>query len=369
MARANAVTDRATPATDRQAWIDTLRGTSIILVILVHTASFAGFNENDTLLFARLIDGINDAAAPLRMEIMFLLSGFFVSRGLSKGWRQYNLGKVNNILYPFVVWSLIAYSINKVGATFFGGRWGDWYDLLRLLVGATDYTWFLYDLFVFYLITPLLRRYNPLLVVGLALVIAFSLPREWFMWLPGYGDNVPGFERPIYKVNDLFYYFIFFFAGDYLVKNRIDLKAITHPAALALSAAAALTVLGLGYFNVVGKTWPGYAPLVLAALPIFCKVAVVASNSLLSAPVTYIGRNSIVFYLVHYPLYMVLVFVLKKLGIVDSSALFLLLLSAGLLVPLLVVVIKNTRQFNVVSLLFSPEFLMERRDKPLASEA
>ena len=343
----------ATAKTARQSWIDILRGTSIVLVILMHTASFSGYADSTTTM-ALLIQDINHSVAPFRMEIMFLLSGFFVHKSLSKGASTYYSGKLKNIFYPFVLWSVITFSINMVGAQFFGGRWGDWHDLLRLAVGSTDFTWFLYDLFLFYLITPFLRKYNLFLVVGGALLIALLLPQEWLAFLPGYGPNLPGFERPIFTFNDKAYYFIYFFLGDYLIRRQIDLTQITHKGLLALSAVAAVAILYMGYLNFEGKTSPNFLPLVLLALPIIFKLSVLASKSRYSEVLAYVGRNSIVFYLVHYPLFMVLIFLLKKAGIVHTGLLFSVMLVAGLVVPYIVILAKNSKALGFINILFAP---------------
>lgn len=348
----------ATPAPSgakaaRQSWIDILRGTSIVLVILMHTASFSGYADSTTAM-ALLIQDINHSVAPFRMEVMFLLSGFFVHKSLSKGASTYYSGKLKNIFYPFIVWSVITFSINMVGAQFFGGRWGDWADLLRLALGSTDFTWFLYDLFLFYLITPLLRKYNLFLVVGSALLIALLLPQEWLAFLPGYGPNEPGFERPIFTFNDKAYYFIYFFIGDYMIRRQIDLTQITHKGLLALSSVTAVAVLYMGYLNFESKTSPIFLPLVLLALPIIFKLSVLASKSRYSEGLAYVGRNSIVFYLVHYPLFMVLIFLLKKAGIVHTGVLFSVMLVAGLIVPYLVILAKNSKALGFINILFAP---------------
>lgn len=348
---------RATPELlskgSRESWIDVLRGTSIMLVILVHTASFSSYSDSTTVM-ARLIQDINQSVAPFRMELMFLLSGFFVHKSLNKGASTYYTGKLKNVLYPFVIWSLITFSINMVGAQFFGGRWGDWHDLLRLAVGATDYTWFLYDLFLFYLITPFLRKCNVVLVVGGALLVALFLPREWFAFLPGYGPSPPGYERPLYSINDKVYYFIYFFIGDYLIRRHIDLPLISHKGLLALSTVAIVAILYMGCVNVIVKTSPLYLPLVVLALPIMFKASMLASKSRYSEVLAYVGRNSIVFYLVHYPLFMVLVFLLRKAGINENGLLFSLLLVTGLVVPYLVILAKNSKALGFINILFAP---------------
>ena len=88
----------------RADWIDVVRGTAVILVILVHalqrTELFTGHE------FAGL-ETLTIVVTPLRLPAMFLLSGLFVTRSLAKGIRPYAAGKLRRIAWPYLLWSVL----------------------------------------------------------------------------------------------------------------------------------------------------------------------------------------------------------------------------------------------------------------------
>lgn len=308
-------TARAHPP--RETWIDLIRGASIVLVIMFHALEFALKGVSPVAEHSWVIDAgywINEAAGPFRLELMFLLSGLFVQRGLQKGRSRYLQGKLGNILYPFIVWSLISFALRLTGALVAKDEALDWTLVDRLAMGSSAATWFLYYLFVFYLITPLLRRARPVAVIAVCLALAIALPRG--------GAISPNF----------FYFFIYFFIGDQLVQRDIDLTRYTSRPALLLAAAALTGTVAIACLTDIHKTWPGYLPLVLASLPGLVWLACRAGGAWPTRALHFIGRQSIVFYVVHFHLFIALVFLLRPL-IPRTDLLFLALLGSGLLVP------------------------------------
>lgn len=328
------------PARDRHRWIDLLRGTSVLMVIILHARQYAFFGYVDEpasvqgSLLTDLVATLNVSFAPFRMQLMFLLSGLFVARSLDKGSAQYLSGKLRGVLYPFVLWSLVIFVVRDGSATLLKGAPVAWDQLLMIVTGSSTLTWFLYDLFIFYLVTPYLRRFHPLLVVLGALALA--------LWVPGSAYLHPA----------LFYYFIYFFLGDYATRARVDLSARPPAALLLLSVLSLAAVIGVSNTTTLAKQWPGYLPLVLGALPALIQAAVWASRRRWSAPLMYIGRNSIVFYLVHYPPYLVLAYLLHRISH-DGTLIFCVLLLSGLTGPLTLCLIRDRCAGRWVEWLFS----------------
>ena len=90
----------------RSSWVDSAKGLGIILVVYGHVArglSSAGLFKDADLF--RLVDSI---IYSFHMPLFFFLSGlFFYSSLLKRGRAGLVLNKVDSILYPYVLWSLI----------------------------------------------------------------------------------------------------------------------------------------------------------------------------------------------------------------------------------------------------------------------
>lgn len=325
---------------ERAVWIDVLRGTSGLLVILAHAQAFARdqagaawAGAQDTLLMAA-VSLLNQIMAPLRMELMFLLSGMFVAHGLAKGRRRYVAGKLNHVLYPFLVWVLLNFVLREGGSVLLMGEPINWGHLGELLIGHAPPTWFLFDLAVFFLVVPWLRRW-PLWAVLPALVALSLLVR--------------GVATP--HDGELFYHLAFFLCGDALVRSRRDPTRAPRWL-LAVSVLCLCTIAVLATHTALDKTWVGYLPLVLGGLPLLAMLAAAVARTPLAAPLAYVGRNAIVFYVVHFTLFIALAFVLGR-ATRDGMVIFAVLLACGVGVPWLLCVLRRTPGFRWVELLFS----------------
>lgn len=328
------------PLRPRQSWIDVLRGTSVLLVIILHARQYAFHGyvpEQATVQGSVLTDAVglmNVSLAPLRMQLMFLLSGLFVARSLDRGSGAYLSGKLRNVLYPFVLWSLVMVLVRDGGATLIKGVPFPWGQLGAIVTGSSSLTWFLYDLFIFFLVTPYLRQFSPLRVVPVALALAWLVPDS------------------MYQHPGLFYYFIFFYLGDWISRSGHDLAAPPGPRILVPSSLCLIALLLVANLAGLPPVWPGYLPLVLGSLPLLVYCAQAASRRRWSAPLTYIGRNSIVFYLVHYPPYLVVSYLLHKVTLNGTLSLVGLLL-AGTGAPLLICLARDHLGLRQLDWLFS----------------
>lgn len=111
----------ATSQHGRDDWVDWLRGASVLMVIVLHAYGFAfdaypelrsGATEQASALMLS-IEHLNRSLAPLRMQLMFLLSGLFVARGLDKGIAPYLGGKLRHVLYPYLLWSVLIFALRE----------------------------------------------------------------------------------------------------------------------------------------------------------------------------------------------------------------------------------------------------------------
>ncbi|MCD2170205.1 acyltransferase [Microbacterium sp. JC 701] len=256
--------------------MDVLRGTAIGLVIINHSILFAG-QQGD---LPEPIEAFNSVFAPVRMPLMVFLSGLLVAPSLRKGWRQYTVGKLRRILWPYLVWSVIVVGIDSATdlATGGGVPWGDW---LRVLYSPLAHLWFLYYLLAYYAIALITRKMNALVVATVALgACVFAPDDSWSRFL---------------------LLLAAFMAGKWVSDRPQRLEAaIAHPivvilasAVFAVGAAVAVAGVDLRYEAVS-------APLVAGGVI----AAIAASQRIQHAralrPVRFVGRFSLVFYLSHW---------------------------------------------------------------------
>ena len=294
----------------REDWIDVVRGTAVALVILVHamqrTELFTGheFSGLETLTIA---------VTPLRLPAMFLLSGLFVARSLAKGPRAYATGKLRRIAWPYLLWSVLLIAFFWILLETTGIGFG-WEVTWRILYDPIEHMWFLAYLLLYFGVAMLLR-WVPAPYLLLAVVALSAVPVEG-QWLRFWANAA------------------FFFAGVTLAEHRDVLEravarfwpsVVMLVAALALSTGHALRVLVL-------PEAPWNLPIVLMfVLGAAGAARPVASSVWLAAP-RYVGVESIVFYIVHWPVVSFAAqFAAAKQA--DPWTTFAVALAAGLLIP------------------------------------
>src|SRR6478735_4086004 len=95
----------AAPSTDdRLHWMDLLRGCAVLLVIAFHASTYPiefGMEVPDVLVT------INVALTPFRLPTLLVLSGMLLPRALEKPLGRYYAGKARNILWPYLVWTVL----------------------------------------------------------------------------------------------------------------------------------------------------------------------------------------------------------------------------------------------------------------------
>lgn len=291
----------------RQSWIDVVRGLAVILVVLVHamqrTELFTGHE------FTRL-ETLTIIVTPLRLPAMFLLSGLFVTRSLAKGPAAYVTGKLRRIAWPYLLWSvlLIAFFSTLLRVTGIGFGWEVFW---RIFYDPIEHLWFLAYLLLYFGIAMLLRWVPaPYLLLGVIALSAVPVEGQWLRFWANAS---------------------FFFAGVMLSAYRDKIvrgfwvSVAMFVAALALSAAHALRLLQL-------PEAPWNLPIVLLFIVGAAGITSPIARSVWLAPARYVGVESIVFYIAHWPVVsFVAQFCAEKQA--DPWLAFAASLAAGLLVP------------------------------------
>lgn len=298
---------------DRFGWMDALRGATILLVIFGHAVQLAGMYSGHD--FTRM-SAISEAVQPLRMPLLFFLSGMLVPRSLAKGAHRYFTGKAKKILYPYVLWSMILIAASAAFAISL--TWWSVPAVWDIVVSPIQHLWFLAYLLVFYTVAHVTRQINPLWVV-LAATFAMTVPFE------GAWSRIAVMAVP-------------FFLGVAVFRYREIFERLTDRTMVcaALLAAAVLVSVGAQFWELrmPGLSWT--VPIMLAFFVGIIGTVKPFGDRTVFAPLRYIGRRSLPIYLVHWPVMMFLVPALVTEGFRDPWALFWVSLASGLLVSIAV---------------------------------
>lgn len=134
----------------RLTWMDDVRGTAILLLLLWHASAVPVLFGTE---MPEVVRSANAFFMPYRMPTLMLLSGMLLARSLRKPLPTYYAGKIAMVLWPYLVWVIIAKAtfLDIEGMPWW--HWRAWY--------ATTYLWFLFFIGVYYAAAPLLRRLPP----------------------------------------------------------------------------------------------------------------------------------------------------------------------------------------------------------------
>lgn len=264
---------------ERMEWMDVLRGTAIVLVILFHAVGTPWWLfEIDV---PEWMYALADAFGPFRMPMLVLMSGMLVGRALTKPPGRYLSGKARTLLWPFAVWALFEiFTIewltdDSSASILYPVEWLNGYTHL----------WFLPFLATYYVIALVAKPVPAWLMAVAMWQVSVLVPEHLsrFLYLGG-----------------------FFFAGHALFTHLDAVRRwLTAPVVLLLGCAGvalgAMAASGADVWN--QAVW---VPMSLAG--IFALVALAQRMRPGAAPwLRSIGRSSIVYYLPHLPVQILLV--------------------------------------------------------------
>lgn len=277
-AASDRVTD--TPARTRLRWMDVLRGSAILLVVLSHsTRVLADAVPQGTTMVA-----VDTFFEPYRMPMLMFLSGMLLPVALAKPLAAYYLGKVRRLAWPYVVWVGVLALVGAAPGPLTEPR--TWY--------ATSYLWYLFFLLCYFAVAPLVRRLPPAAVVGaaVALVLA-SVP------LDAVADG---------RTKQLLYLGAFFALGHAAASAPRVLDRLTAARGRTAVVAVALgTVPGIVAVSSDVPTLEGaFAVLSVVGIVATIVIATTAVRTGRTRFLEWVGRNSIVFYVVHFPFLLLL---------------------------------------------------------------
>jgi Predicted membrane protein len=271
---------------NRITWIDNLRGLSVLAVIFLHSFIAVDYQAGH---FTGISDIVNEMLAPVRLGLMFFVSGMFVDAGLKKGLLLFFTNKVKSILYPFVVWVGVYGGLKILMASYANHPQSALNVVALHLSGGGDITWFLHSLFIYFLVIPIFRHLPVYFVVFIFMFFSWYIPS-----IPE--DSVfSGFDNS--HVNKSLYLFVFFYFGDLLVRLKVDIPQLVENRKVLIASVLSFAILSavnvLTTYNISRAL---LSPLAIASIPFFVWISLHVKSKI----AYYIGVNSIVFYLSHY---------------------------------------------------------------------
>ncbi|MFD2920532.1 acyltransferase family protein [Terrimonas rubra] len=327
----NKHTGKATEGT-RLGWVDYARGLAILLVIFRHTMvglRRSGIMVSDNLYY------IQEFLLNVRMPVFFILSGVFLGRTLQKrSLRSIAANKTANLLYPYLVWSVILITFQIVLSNYTNSQrsWTD-YKYILYQPRELDHMWYLLALFnttMLFLVCYNALKRQPLLHFILAVVLYY-------------------FHYLVYDyslVSDIMYNYVFLVFGVYMYERiarmeNLDLKKLGLLFIITVPVFIAGQLFWLNHIN------DHYQPLrTIYLLPFLAIIFVASLVYYLVSRILYelqvakflawIGKYSLYIYIVHvFVIAMVRVGFVKFLHIENQYVLILSSLVLGIIIPVL----------------------------------
>lgn len=280
--------------TDRKeiAWVNSLKGACILLVVLYHVV-LPGYAEMTTHLTAgafpaKLWVAFNDYLSPLRMPAFFFVSGLLAANAIvNRPWKQVFTSRVTNLFYLYFLWGLIQWlMINGVSGEIMGDHLSDnvnaaWaatpWEFIKLMFLAMSSSWYLYALGLFFVFAKLFRQQQKLMLL-VAVALNYAAISKI---IPGWGPE------------SLSQYFIFFLFGAFYSSAMMRWSEWHRSNVLPW---AALGVLA-GVHMIIGL--PHSLFLCIIAI-LFCIAACRSLNNAFSMRwLNWIGKNTLQIYVLH----------------------------------------------------------------------
>lgn len=261
--------------------MDQLRGIAVLLIVVFHAGEVPvalGW-EGSTR-----VSEFGLALRPFRVPLLMVLSGLMVGRSLAKPLPGYVRGKVRHVVWPWAIWTLAMIPLGL-----------EWLDpaTLEFWVSST-HTWYLVALAFVYALALVTRRV-PALLVSAAMIALHEL-------------GVVGWPPAL----DILWFGAFFFVGAWLAGVRDALLEVPRA---AVATVAVTTVLLTVILDMSVRSMATFAVSVAGVVVVLWlgpRLPVWRFPS-------WIGRNSIVTYLVHFPALFLLWPVVAAAGVNDPA--------------------------------------------------
>ncbi|HBW87521.1 MAG TPA: acyltransferase, partial [Cyanobacteria bacterium UBA11149] len=143
------------PKRQRLAWVDYAKGFGIFLVVLGHT--IRALINSSILEKSTIFKFVDEWIYAFHMPLFFFLSGLFVCRAASKPLRDFIVSRLNIIIYPYLVWSILQSLLQSMGSGYTNNQ-TSLIELWKIIYQPVMQFWFLYTLFILVLIYTILQK-------------------------------------------------------------------------------------------------------------------------------------------------------------------------------------------------------------------
>ena len=296
-------------AQDRLTWIDAAKAISILLVTVMHCTMLIEPLGID----APLVNALNWIVAPVRMPLFFAVAGVFSGSVIARGWSDLFQRRILLLIWLLLVWTVLRFLFfsfvlpNPQNPS--EGKQA--IEIAQTFIEPRTGIWFLWSLALFYIVTKLLRDFNP--AIGALLAISASLLAM--------GNFSAGIPQITYIYDSLAYgnslrYFAFFYIACCFPQLIMLLGKVRILPWLVTSA-----VLFLVMYKLRGEMAP-YFPAgtyqlmmsVIGVAAMLLSARALVIFPLVDRALEYIGRNTLPIYVAQVPVIAALAYVVADLG-------------------------------------------------------
>ncbi len=178
--------------TNRLTWVDSAKGISIILVVMLYVAHSVGKATGD-VGFLHYIIGF---ATPFRMPEFFLLSGLFLSLVIGRDWKSYLDRRFVHYLYFYALWAIIIITIKYAILSAHPSHALSL--IIQSIIEPYSLLWFIYVLAFFSLVAKIAH--------------SLKIP-HWAMLAGAAALQILPVDTPLYAFNQFSEYLIYFYVG------------------------------------------------------------------------------------------------------------------------------------------------------------
>jgi len=303
----------------RVDWVDYAKGLGIILVVFGH--SIAGINDAKLPINQTFYNTAFGLIYSFHMPLFFALSGMFFERSLSKTTpASFVKSKLQTVLYPFIVWSLIQTSIEVL----FSSQTNKGIpinDLFTCLIMPRSVYWFLFALFFI----------NIINVIVFTLAPKYGLLISSLIWLLFFI-----FKPDLSSFTKTFFNLIYFNFGILLSQQKTVFKNILEKKIWMILLFGTFVIAEYLYLTLGKNYWlNALLPAAVGTLLVMqLSFRWVGTKS--SYFITFLGKNSMTIFLMHIIFTSGIRIVLQRVFHVESIVVYILVTTlSGIFIPLI----------------------------------